>query len=164
MLICPDEVLREVAIQRPANDRELLNIKGFTQRMFNKAGKEFLETISSFSEKPGNKFPEIKGGIPKNIKETLNLLKKGYTLKDIASLRKLSEAVISMQVETIIEYQPDTDVQHLFEKGHLAIINDEIKKGFSDLKELKKRLPNEIGYPLIRIAVAMEKFNHPFSS
>jgi len=164
MLICPDEVLREVAIQRPVTDRELLNIKGFTQRMFNKAGKEFLETIQTFSEKPGNKIPETKGKVPKNIKETLSLLKKGYTLKDIASLRKLSEAVISMQVETIIEYQPDTDVRHLFEKEHFAIITNEIKKGFSDLKDLKKRLPDEIGYPMIRIAVAMDKFNRPYSS
>jgi len=161
MLICPDEVLREVAIQRPVTDRELLNIKGFTQRMFNKAGKEFLETIHTFSEKPVNKITEIKGEVPNNIKETLSLLKKGYTLQDIASLRKLSEAVISMQVETIIEYQPDTDVQHLFEKEHFAIITNEIKKGFSDLKDLKKRLPDKIGYPLLRIAVAMDKFNRP---
>lgn len=164
MLICPDDILREVAIQRPATEREILAIKGFTQRMFNKAGMEFLEITRGFHDNSGGEKLKKSTGIPQNIKETLNLLLKGYTLKDIASLRKLSQAVISMQVETIIEYRPETDISHLFDKDHLRIIESEISKGYTDLKELKKRLPEEIGYPMIRIAVAKEKFTRPSSS
>lgn len=164
MLICPDDILREVAIQRPATERELLKIEGFTKRMFNKAGNEFLEITRGFAGKKGEEKRKEIPGIPQNIKETLNLLLKGYTLKDIASLRKLSQAVISMQVETIIEYRPDTDITHLFEKDYLTVIESEIRKGFTDLKDLKKRLPDEIGYPLIRIAVAKDKFIRPSSS
>ena len=40
------------------------------------------------------------------------------------------------------------------------MITNELKKGFANLKELKKRLPDEITYPLIRIAVAKEKFRN----
>ena len=151
--------MREVAIQKPTSEKDLLKIKGFTQRMFNKIGKEFLEVLNNRvgkqnQNKSGNK-------IPSNIKETFNLLRKGYGLKDIASLRKLSEAVISMQIESIIEYEPSVNISHLFEKDQFEIINDELKKGFEDLKDLKKRLPEEITYPQIRIAVAKNKFMSP---
>lgn len=168
-IICPDEIMREVVRKRPETAQELMQIKGFSHRMFNKIGKEFLEAVKlEASEEinnifsPGgvdqkkNKEPEEK--IPSNIKETFNLLKKGYSLKDIASLRKLSEAVISMQIESIIEYEPSVDISHLYDIGQLEIINDEIKNGFIDLKELKKRLPAEITYPMIRIAAAKDKF------
>ena len=80
--------------------------------MFNKIGREFLDGIESFKKKN----TEVKQNaslltkenreMPQNIKETYILLKKGYPLNSIASLRNLSEAVISMQIETIIEYEP----------------------------------------------------------
>ena len=158
-IICPDNVMREIAIQRPSSEKDLLKIKGFTQRMFNKIGREFLEVLNAGTEGENDKKPAEK--IPSNIKETFNLLRKGYGLKDISSLRKLSEAVISMQIESIIEYEPSVNISHLFEKHQLEIINSELKKGFEDLKELKKRLPDEITYPLIRIAVAKNKFTSP---
>lgn len=161
MLICPDDVLRELAIVRPESEKEMLDVNGFTQRMFNKGGREFLEIINGFSDNAKAEKGRKKEDIPKNINETYTLLKKGYKLKDIASLRKLSEAVISMQVETIIEYHPETDIEHLFDRDFYSVINAEIKNGFIDLKDLKKRLPDEIGYPLIRIAVAKNKFNSP---
>jgi ATP-dependent DNA helicase RecQ len=158
-IICPDNIMREIAIQKPSSEKDLLKIKGFNQRMFNKIGKEFLEVLRRDTEKQDQNEPAEK--IPSNIKETFSLLKKGYGLKDIASLRKLSEAVISMQIESIIEYEPSVNISHLFEKDQLGIINDELKKGFEDLKGLKKRLPEEITYPLIRIAVAKNKFTSP---
>ncbi len=157
-IICPDNVMREIAIQKPASEKELMKIKGFSQRMFNKIGKEFLEVLNTGTERQKKSGPVEK--IPPNIKETFNLLKKGYGLKDIASLRKLSGAVISMQIESIIEYEPSVNISHLFEKNQLEMIINELKKGFDDLKELKKRLPDEITYPLIRIAVAKEKFRN----
>jgi ATP-dependent DNA helicase RecQ len=161
-IICPDTVMREIAIQKPSTDKGLLKIKGFSQRMFNKVGKEFLEVLASQAN--GQKSYQQTEKIPANIKETYSLLKKGYNLKDIASLRKLSEAVISMQIESIIEFEPAIKIAHLFEKDQLEKISAEIRKGYGDLKELKKRLPEEITYPLIRIAVAREKFRNSFVS
>jgi ATP-dependent DNA helicase RecQ len=155
-LICPDEVLREVAEKRPKERHELLSINGFNNRMFNKLGKGLLEIVNEFlNRKEQINISEAEARtIPQNIKETNNLLLKGYTLKDIASLRKLSEAVISMQIETILEYEPSTDTTQLFEGNSIELILNEIKNGYADLKELKKRLPQEITYPMIRIALA----------
>ena len=162
-LICPDEVLREVVNRKPLGENELLSIKGFNQRMFNKIGKEFLEGIQNFykenkQDMNNSKTKAQKQEVPQNIKETYILLKKGYSLNSIASLRNLSEAVISMQIETIIEYEPEININNLIDEESINKINSEIEKGFTDLKDLKKRLPPEMSYPLIRIATAKYKF------
>ncbi len=158
-LICPDEIVRNIAEKKPKEKYELLSITGFNHRMFNKLGDDFLEIINEFLKVKDKKtVPKVEDRtIPQNIRETLNLLSKKYSLKDISSLRQLSEAVVSMQIETILEYEPATDVKHLFEGGTFDIIIKEMKLGYKDLKDLKQRLPDPITYPLIRIAAA--KFN-----
>jgi ATP-dependent DNA helicase RecQ len=160
-LICPDEILRIIASEKPETREEILRIKGFTQRMFNKTGKDFLEIINSYRKEKVTVKTESKRDIPHSIKETYNLLIKGYSLTAIASLRKMSDAVISMQIETIIEYEPSVDITKLFEGPLLETIMNEIKKGYSDMKDLRGRLPEEAGYPFIRIALAKYKFTSP---
>jgi ATP-dependent DNA helicase RecQ len=49
-IICPDEILREIARIRPTTHTEILNVKGFNQRMFNKVGEEFLAVIKNFPQ------------------------------------------------------------------------------------------------------------------
>ena len=140
-LICPDEILRTIASEKPETREEILRIKGFTQRMFNKTGKDFLEIINTYRKERVTVKTSPKRDIPPSIKETYNLLIKGYSLPAIASLRKMSDAVISMQIETIIEYEPSVDITKLFEGPLLETIMNEIKKGYSDMKDLRERLP-----------------------
>ncbi|HKB87544.1 MAG TPA: RecQ family ATP-dependent DNA helicase [Ignavibacteriaceae bacterium] len=153
-LICPDDILREISRIRPVYKQALLSIKGFSNRMFNKIGEDFLELIKSFSA--ANKDEEKE--LPSNIKETYLLLKKGYDLTGIASMRKLSEAVISMQIETIIEYEPGIDIKKLFGGIDYEEIENEIKKGQTDLKVLREKLDGKVSFPLLRIALASFKF------
>lgn len=157
-LICPDETLREIIIKKPKNERELLKVKGFNQRMFNKIGTEILEIIDEFVSNENEKSNiKQKDKIPSNIVETYNLIKKGYSFNDIVSLRKLSEPVISMQIETILEYNHDTSIENLFDKKEIDLILAEIKRGMLSIKELKKILPANITYAMIRIVLAKSK-------
>jgi ATP-dependent DNA helicase RecQ len=155
-LICPDEILKEVVKRKPRSKAALLGVEGFNNRMFNKIGNDILEAITRYTEEENSTPNKI--DIPPNIKETYNLLSKKYTLKEISQLRKLSEAIISMQIETILEYYPDTEIDFLFDTKSDNRIKEEIKKGYSSLKELKERLPSNISYAQIRIAVAKHKF------
>jgi len=160
-LICPDNILREVARIQPKSKYEMLKINGFNSRMFNKIGNDFLEIINS--EKPAeNGKNEIKNnrGLPQNIVETKKLVERKYTLKEIAETIKLSEAVISMQIETLVEFEPDIDTSYLIKSEVVQQIIDEAQKGFQNLKELKERLPSRLTYPEIRIAVAKFKADH----
>lgn len=156
-LICPDSILAEISRKKPNNRFELMAVPGFNQRMFNKIGGEILEIIKNNLE-TSHKVSHPHE-MPPNIVETFKLLTKGHTLQEIASLRKLDEAVISMQIETILQYSPETDIKHLFNAADLYRINDEIAKGYKDLKELKNRLEEKISFALLRIAVAKEKYS-----
>jgi uncharacterized protein YpbB len=78
-------------------------------------------------------------------------------LKEISETRKLTEAVISMQVESIIEFEPRIDITSLIDKKIYKEIVAEADKGFNSIKELKERLPLKISYAQIRIALAKHK-------
>lgn len=154
-LICPDEVLRSIAKEKPKSKTALAGIEGFNNRMMNKVGNDFLEVINTYSA--GDTSKKVNREIPGNIKETYNMIQKKYSLREIAQLRKLSEPVISMQIESILEYDNNCDIEYLFDKNNYELINEEIGKGFSSLKELKERLPNKITFAQIRIAVAKNR-------
>jgi ATP-dependent DNA helicase RecQ len=155
-LICPDDLLKKISISKPKTKTELMSIQGFNNRMFNKIGTELLQIINDFVDEQKEIKTTLKN-IPKSIKETFELLKKGFSLKDISSLRKLSEEVISMQIETILEYDPSLEIINLFDVKLKGLIEDEMIKGYSDLKELKGRLPSQVTYAMIRICIAKSK-------
>ncbi|PIW69356.1 MAG: hypothetical protein COW08_07565 [Ignavibacteriales bacterium CG12_big_fil_rev_8_21_14_0_65_30_8] len=148
-LICPEEILKRISEIKPESENALLKIEGFTKRMFNKIGADFIEEIKSFKK---NERENIK--LPPGINETYRLLKEGYSLNSISKIRKLSETVISMHAESIIENKKNIEINKLISEEVIKTIEHELKKGFSNLKELKERLPKEISYPMIRIAVA----------
>lgn len=156
-LICPDSILAEISRKKPKNKFDLISLHGFNQRMFNKLGDEILEVVKKSTNAENTNLHS--GKIPDNIADTYNLLIKGHTLKEIASLRKLDEAVISMQIETILQYSPQTDINHLFKTVDLETVNREIDKGYKDMKELKVRINENISFALLRIAIAKRKFN-----
>jgi len=124
-------------------------------------GNDFLEIINSYGETSTGKKNNNVSLLPSNIIDTYNLLLKKYSLQEIAKLRKLNEAVISMQIETILGYLPDTDVSSILTKEELGLITEKYNKGIIRLKELKKCLPNDYTYPQIRIALA--KISHQSS-
>jgi len=159
-LICPDNILRDIVRKKPVSKNDILSINGFNNRMLNKVGNEFIEIIRNYLNDQQNKRPDEKRpSLPQNIIQTQKLIQKKYTLKEIAETLKLSEAVVSMQIETIIEYNPFTDINHLYSIENYKQIMTEVKKGYENLKELKERLPSKITYPQIRIAVAKYRFS-----
>ncbi len=158
-IVCPDEVMREIVFSLPTEKYELLAIKGFNERMFNKIGEEFLFVINEFKEKnkPELDFPDDDKKLPVSINETHKLLLKGYSLKEIAELRKMNEAVISMQIETIIEVFPETDLSRVINSSLYEAVKKEYKKGIKGIKEMKKKFEPDATYPEIRIALAKAK-------
>ena len=157
-IICSDNLLSKISKQKPKTRYELLSIPGFNERMFNKIGNDFLEILNSYGDEKKSKKKDKSVAIPTNIIETYNLIQKKYSLQEIARLRKLNEAVISMQIETILGYQPDTDISSIITKDKLDLVKDRYNKGITGLKELKESLPKDFSYPQIRIALA--KISH----
>jgi ATP-dependent DNA helicase RecQ len=156
-LICPDEVLREVVRQKPKTHSDLINIAGFNQRMFNKIGDEFLSILKTSNDSKILNDKLRQKNIPKDILKVHELLQKKYSLTDIASLTKLPESIISTQIETLIEMQPELEIDFLFDKNELKQIYKMIDAGKTDLKSLREALDNKISYAKLRIAAAKRR-------
>lgn len=156
-LICSDEILRDIASKKPKNSTELLAIKGFNSRMFNKVGREFLAVIDELTKNQQLKQTLKDKKLPESMIKIHELVQKKYSLKDISSLTRLPESVISVQIETLIEMKPETEIDFLFEKDEMKQILTKIREGLSGLKELKSSLPASISYAKIRIAAAKER-------
>ncbi|MEW6507313.1 MAG: RecQ family ATP-dependent DNA helicase [Bacteroidota bacterium] len=156
-LICPDDVLLKIAREKPSTASDLLEIEGFNKRMFNKIGEQFLEVI----KESGSDISLIemikKKKLPENILPILELIKKKYSLEDISKLTKLSDTLLSIQIESLIAAIPDLDVEYLFNKNDLEEIESTINKGITDLKRLREALKNKFSYSLLRIALAKRR-------
>ena len=153
-LICDDEILSSIAKERPKSYTDLLQIKGFHQRMFNKIGEDIISAVKEFE-----KDREISGllnnkNLPADISFIHDLVQKKYSLHDIVKISKLPESVVSVQIESILGMIPTQEIDCLFEKNELKLINKKIEDGLTDLKTLKEALGSSISYAKLRIALA----------
>lgn len=156
-LVCSDEVLKTIAEIKPISTSALLSIKGFSQRMHNKIGEEILEVVKQNTTETNEEKVFDKNKVPDSNKQIFDLVKKRYSLKDISSLTKLPEAVVSMQIESLIALFPDLVIDSLVDHKKTTKIRDVIQSGVTDIKELKNNLGNGISYAEIRIILAKEK-------
>jgi len=148
-LICSDELLKKIADSKPTTTAALMEIEGFNQRMYNKIGEEFLSLVRDSLKKEHKPQNEIDSRF--DIK---TLVSKKYTLEEISSLTRIPEAVVSIQIESLIKFDNSVDVKTLFKAGELKLINEKIDEGILTMKELKEVLPSSISYGKIRIALA----------
>jgi ATP-dependent DNA helicase RecQ len=157
-MVCPDSVLANISKVKPTNKLELMMVEGFNLRIFNKCGEDLLSEIRDYLQL----FQTVKEkSIPSNITETYELFKKGFSLEEIAQLRNLDQAVISIQIETLLAIKPDLSVDKIIPANHLNLIKKYFDKGITELQSLKKEIKKnenvEISISQIRIALAKIK-------
>ncbi len=158
-IICNDIILREIAKELPSSPSKLLSISNFNQWMFNKIGEDILEIILEYKLQNRKLFEKkAEAKLPENLIKTYDLLLQKQSLENIASLSKLPEAVVSMQIESLFEYYPKLDISSLIKKHEIELIKKEIKNGADEIKKLKDKLPSFITYGKIRVVLA--KINH----
>lgn len=159
-LICSDDVLQEIVKRKPTTRNRLLSIKGFNERTFTKVGEKFLAIINDYNDKElfsDESDAPRELSIPTTVTETLNLINKGCTLSEICEIRGLAEAVISMQIETLLENDNTIVITKLFDEEIYSLIKNRFEKGIVDIKSLKDSLPTNINYSMIRIVLAKLK-------
>ncbi|HPN36964.1 MAG TPA: ATP-dependent DNA helicase RecQ [Melioribacteraceae bacterium] len=160
-LVCPDEILRNISLEKPKSPEHLLNIDGFNQRMFNKLGAEILDAINDFiKEKQLNKTEpdyEVITKLPENIIGTYKLLKRGYSLGKIADMLKTHESIVALQIESIIEFDPNTNIDTILLPSDFKKIEILYNSGLKEVSELKIK-NNNLSIAQIRIAVTKLKY------
>ena len=152
-IICTDKILRNIAEIKPVTTSELLSIDGFNQRMYNKLGIEILECIAENNQKSDSEKKLL--DLPKHIFQTYKLVTKGYSLKEISNLLKLPESIVSLQIESIIGFNPEGNYEKLIPKTEFDEIYRKILSPTEDIKEIKKKIPSQISYSMIRVVKAI---------
>lgn len=158
-LICTDEILRAVSKAKPTSHSALLSVAGFTQRMFNKIGDDIINAVKTVAKNDLSKREIQTSNLPRKSKLILELVEKKYSLEEISELAKISESLLSIQLEGLISMIPDLDISNLINKEELTAINSKIDEGISDMKELRNSLDGKISYSKIRIALSKRSFN-----
>jgi ATP-dependent DNA helicase RecQ len=157
-MVMHDTTLEQLCQMQPGCQAELRRVSGMGERKCESYGEEILELIRRF--RSGARASKGWHARPANpSQETLELLKEGRTLEEIAQIRgrKLSSVVFL--------------VADLIEKGETKLRGDwvpdakrmEIREacerlGADLLKPIKDALPEKITYDQIRLAVA--EFRH----
>lgn len=148
--ICSDEMLRKISEIEPKTPTELMSIPNFSQKTYNKIGEEIIFAINEYQKN----FPKDKltKALPENLSFLKTMLDKKYSLQDVSRITKLSSAVISLQIESLLEYDKNLDIKNILNPKTIKIIKEIIRKNHNaNLKEIKSLLPNEISYAEIRI-------------
>lgn len=157
-IIFSDAALRQMEIQRPMSDEELITIDGVGKAKLEKYGEAFIKAIIDFQKNKASK-PRKEAS---TYKETLALYQSGLTAEDIATKRKLGFPTIISHLAKLYTDGYDIDLSGF-------VSNEEVIK----IKEAKAELnsPNTlkpyfdyfeetVSYDKIRIGLAIiEKEN-----
>ncbi|HVI07059.1 MAG TPA: RecQ family ATP-dependent DNA helicase [Candidatus Binatia bacterium] len=151
-VVLHDSSLDEICEKRPKFFAELREIAGIGERKAEQYGQEILAVLKKFQEGSRAPRPETDS---KPLTETLDLLREGRTLEEIAQLRGRQLSTVVAAVATLIEngdvdLHPDWVYWELRDMIRQACA----KVGIEFLKPIKDALPEAISYDDIRLVVA----------
>ncbi len=161
-MICKDNSLREIVKKQPTNKFDFLSLTGANSRLWNKIGEDVIAAIKNFKLSRNDKLtkPATDEKIPENLLTVRNLLSKKYSLSEIAEMVRLPESVVSMQIESLLAYKPETDISSIVSEEKISSVSQLIDEGITDIKEIKSRAGENVSYAEIRIILAKR---NPFS-
>ena len=153
-VVMHDSTLDELCRVRPKTMVELRRVSGMGEKKCEKYGEEILETLRRFAS--GARASEEWHTRPSSpSEETLDLLKKGHTLKEIAQLRGRKISTVVVHVGDLLEkgeiaFQPEWVAPERVEKIREACAH----LGTAWMKPIRDALPKDITYEEIRLVMS----------
>lgn len=156
-LVCPDDILQEIAIKMPRTKEEFYVLPNMTEKIFLKCGEAMIEEINSFLLEQNNSDKKEKH-LTENVRITLNMIKEGLSLIEICERRNLSDTIIAEHIITLIENSYNVEIEKLIPKEHIILIDKAVNETNTNfLPAIKSKLPEEISYAEIRIYLSYKK-------
>ncbi len=173
-MIFADSTLREMAQLCPTDHHSMIRISGVGERKLEKYGSAFIEEIKRFAPKlvQGNvetdslRSPQIRSS-PKPSKDkvlshqqTFLLYQEGYTLKDIAKVRNVTELTVQQHlVRCALDGQDIPWDDFIPIEQEPLILNAIRRVGREKLRPIKELLPDEVDW--FTIQAVLEKYKSP---
>lgn len=150
-----DTTLDEICRIRPSSIAQLRTITGIGERKAETYGAEILRAIQKYDG--GARAAELQTGTAP-MQETLQLLRKGMSLEEIASTRQRQVSTVINTVATLVEAGEIEFSPAWISPEKLSVIEAACARfqtdGYQRLKPLKEVLPPDISYGEIRLVVA----------
>ena len=155
-VVLHDTTLEEICSIKPSSIAELLNITGIGERKAEMYGKEILAVLLRYQQ--GARASAIPEKLTTPGLETLQLLKEGKTLEQIAEIRGRQVGTVVNAVAALVETGQVEFQPAWIDRNRDAMIASACERAGLDnltrLKPLKEVLPPEITYEEIRLVVA----------
>jgi len=153
-VVLHDSTLEEICRRRPSTMRALLQVPGIGERKADLYGAEILQGLRNFAAgaraKPASSVLE-----PGPSDLTLQLLKEGLTLDEIAQRRGRLRSTIVGTVALLVESgQVKFDPRWISPNAQPLIEAACLEKGVARLKVIKDALPPYVTYDDIRLVVS----------
>ena len=155
-----------MCIDKPTSDREFLSIQGVGEHKLSNYGDVFMNIIMQFkSESDYNKvFTSQKKEVKTQEKEdkkstteiTHDLIKRGFSIEEIAKHRDLSSVTIYSHFAKLFDEGEVFDIEQYFSQEEKEMVEN-ILPQFSPIKELKplfQALDERINYGKIRLIIS----------
>ncbi|RTZ03400.1 DNA helicase RecQ [Flavobacterium sp. RSP49] len=152
-VIFSDATLRQMEIERPMSETELLAIDGVGKAKLEKYGDAFIKVIQDFQKAKGAK----KKKEATTYKETLELYTTGFSVEEIAQKRKLGLSTIMSHLAKLYVDGADIDLRPFISDAEVSQIAEaQIKlESPNALKPYFDYFEEKIEYGKIRLALAI---------
>jgi ATP-dependent DNA helicase RecQ len=151
-----DSSLEELCRRQPKFFAELRQIPGIGERKAETYGTQLLDVLERF--RGGARSEPTQKKLTKPADETLQLLKEGRTLEEIATQRGVQLSTVVSTVANLVEMGRLQFQERWISKEKRSVIEAACAQlgieQFKPLKPLKDILPPEISYDDIRLVVA----------
>jgi len=155
-VVLHDTTLEEISRIKPTSSAALMEITGIGERKSELYGKEILAVLKRYEE--GARASAIPQKLTAPGLETLQMLKDGKTLEEIAEIRGRQFATIVNTVAALVESGQVEFQAAWIDRNREAVITAACERAGLDnltrLKPLKEVLPPEITYEEIRLVLA----------
>jgi len=152
-IVMYDTSLEALCRLRPRSLEDLRSVPGFGERKIQTYGPQILEALAEFDR--GARATNNAGSQVKPAEETLQLLRQGKTLSEIAVLRQRQVNTVVNTVAMLVEQGQVPFDEKWVDSNRRSIIEAACARlGIQWLKPLKESLPPEVTFEDIRLVVA----------
>jgi ATP-dependent DNA helicase RecQ len=152
-IVMYDTSLDALCRLRPRSLEDLRSVPGFGERKIQTYGPQILDALAQFDR--GARATNIAGTQVKPAEETLQLLRRGKSLSEIAVLRQRQLNTVVNAVAVLVEQGQVAFDEKWVDANRQSIIEAACARlGLQWLKPLKEALPPEITVEDIRLVVA----------
>jgi ATP-dependent DNA helicase RecQ len=153
-LVFSDATLHEMVDEKPTSEFEMKMISGVGERKYQLYGEFFINEILEFEQKKN----QVAKNSSQSFYETYEFYKNGYSVDEIAQIRRINPVTIYSHLASLYEKGADVDILSFLHANELERTENAVRElGHLNTKELYVHMNEEILYYKIRLATSYLK-------